>query len=205
MVARLSTPVPMNTPPEFSDSVSYEWDPSNDATKKKWIVELAKRDCKCIRCLTELLRGQPRVGFESWDTDHNHAVTRWYHLECFAKFPCRDIDNFASIKFKDGVLDKFKSLLNDSLSHYQGVHRPKEARVTSTALEGVRAVTKVLRDFHGISSKAAVELSSILRKRSAEEAIDGNDSGGGGGVSSLFKPVEVGNNNGNIHVETKLN
>ncbi len=185
MIERLSTPIPIHSPPDDADSVSYEWDPSGDATKKKWIVELAKRDCKCVRCLTEIVRCQPRVGFDSWDTDNNHAVTRWYHLECFSKFPCRDIDNFASIKFKDRVLDKFKSLLYDSFSLYQDAHQSKESRVTSAALEGVRDETKVLRILHGLSSKAAVEFSSMLRKRNSEEAIDNYDGGGGNDEISL--------------------
>ncbi len=108
-------------------------------------------------------------------------ITRYYHLECFAKFPPVGINNFS----EDVLFDKksthdeaLKNLLSSSFNSHVGTDH-KLPRVTAAHMAGMRYETMATRAVLGVSRVAARDISSEMRglKRKSMAAGESDDEG----------------------------
>lgn len=130
------------------------------------------------------------MGFVTGDSQDQarFPITRYYHLECFAKYPPQGIDNFS----EDFLFDKksthdeaLKNLLSSTFNSHVGTDH-KLPRVTAAHMAGMREETKATRAVLGVSRVAARDISSEVRglKRKSTAAGEGDDEG----VSYLATP-----------------
>ena len=85
--------------PDPDGEKHYDYDPTNPL-KKKYFLEIAPSSrSHCVRCYNIINQGTLRLGFDSWDVENNHAVSRYYHYRCFAASPPPEIESVNDLQF----------------------------------------------------------------------------------------------------------
>ena len=138
---------------------SYEWDSTEQASKRKYYLSRAKTSqANCVRCLTKIDQNRPIISKDSWDNHKNHKISRKYHVECFFKYPPTGTDSFSDLKWElqnDATLIPLASKLFDQ--YHSGNEPFLKPRETPIENEGMRAQCEILKAEFGLTGKQAIE------------------------------------------------
>jgi len=173
--ARILKQIP--TPPYEPVERSYEWDSSEKASSRRYILSKAKSSqANCVRCLRGIDQGRVIVCKDSWgiilfifnyyllsksyiDQNKNHAIQRKYHIECFSKYPPAGTESFSDLKWDTNKNDPdLIPLVSRLFREYHPTNAPLPPRETPIERECMIAASEVLKVIGGLTGKQAIEV-----------------------------------------------